>query len=223
MTDLDRRHPSRAEAAGNPIRNRRLATIVSEATRLFHERGYETTPVNALATALEMSIGGLYRYIETKSDLLVMVCENIYGDLLTELAAIADEPAMPSRRLVTLLDRYLRSCVANRSLILLMYREYRHLPGPARVRFQQREEAIAALLQRVLDEGIAAGDFAAEVDSWSLAHDMVLLGHLPALKSWALRGSGRTGTDLVNHQVRLVCQALGVAGQLLDLPERPGR
>ncbi len=221
MTAADPRRPQATDGAGSPVRNRRLATIVSESTRLFQERGYETTSVNDLAATLDMSVGGLYRYIETKSDLLVMVCESIYGDLSTELASIAGEHAAPAQRLATLLDTYLRSCVDNRRLILLMYREYRHLPEPARGRFEQREEAIAALFQRVVDEGIAAGDFAAEIDGWSLAHDLVLIGHLPALKGWALRGSGRTASDAVGHQIRLIFSALGVRGRLPDPRERP--
>lgn len=221
MTAADPRRPQATDEAGSPVRSRRRATIVSEATRLFQERGYETTSVNDLAATLDMSVGGLYRYIETKSDLLVMVCESIYGDLPTQLASIADLHAAPTQRLVTLFDTYLRSCVENRRLILLMYREYRHLPEPARERFKQREEAIAALFQRVVDEGIAAGEFAAEIDGWSLAHDLVLIGHLPALKGWALRGSRRTANDAVDHQIRLIFQALGVRGRLPDPRERP--
>lgn len=211
MTAVDARQPSGALAEVSPVRRQRLATIVSEATRLFHERGYEATSVNDLAAALDMSVGGLYRYIDTKSDLLVMVCEDIYGNLPAQLASIAEEPGAPSPRLVTLLDVYFRSCVLNRPLILLMYREYRHLPAPAKARFQEREEAIAALFQRVVDQGTASGDFAVGVDSWTLAHDIVLIGHLPALKSWAFRAGGRKPDDPVDHQTRVIFQSLGVS------------
>ncbi len=219
MNVVDGRHRRRAEAANSPARRQRLSTIVSEATRLFHGRGYEATSVNDLAASLDMSVGGLYRYIDTKSDLLVMVCEEIYGDLPARLAAIADQPAASTQRLVTLLDKYIRSCIASRPLILLMYREYRHLPDPARARFQEREEAIAALFQRVVDEGIAAGDFARGVDSWALAHDIVLIGHLPALKSWAFKAGGRKPADLVDQQIHLILESLAAGGRA---PSAPG-
>lgn len=209
---MEQRQPSAGAAAANPARRRRLDSIVSVATRLFHERGYESTSVNDLAAALELSVGGLYRYITTKSDVLVMVCENIYGDLVGRLDSLAGADAAPAHRLSTLLDAYLRSCVENRPLILLMYREYRHLPRPAQLRFQQREEAIAGLFEQVIAEGVAEGDFEA-VDSWALAHNIVLAGHLPALKSWAFRSGRRNDDDFVGSEATLVFQTLGVRGR----------
>ncbi len=191
-------------------RAQRLSSIVVGTTRLFHERGYEATSVNDLAAALEMSVGGLYRYIDTKSDLLVMVCEDIYGDLPGRLEAIAEDPAPAAERLTKVLDAYLESCVESRALILLMYREYRHLPREAQVRFQQREETIAALLERLIAEGVAAGDFTPTVDAWTLAHDAVLIGHLPALKSFAVRAARRSERTVTRAQVQLILHALGV-------------
>ena len=175
-----------AATAPQARRRQQLARITTVATTLFQEHGYETTSVNDVAAALEMSVGGLYRYISTKSDLLVLVCEDIYGALPTELEEIAASTMRAPEKLGALLDAFFDSCDRNRDLILLMYREYRHLPATSQDRFKDREASIVSLLAGVIDQGVAVGAFR-DVDSWLLALDIVAMGHLPALKGWALR------------------------------------
>lgn len=199
--------PTPAPAA-DVARQGRLDGIVGEAARLFTERGYERTSVNDLAAGLAMSVGGLYRYIETKSDLLVMVCEDIYGDLPGELAAIAAQPLEPGVRLVALVTRYLEACASTRPLILLMYREYRHLPAPAKARFQARENAIVSILADAIETGVRTSSFRPLAKPRTIAQDVVLLGHLPALKSWSL-AEAADFSDLIAQQIRIVMAAIG--------------
>ncbi len=155
-----------------------------------------------------MSVGGLYRYISTKADLLVRVCDDIYGDLPETLTAIAAPEAEPTLRLRVVVEHYFRSCLAHAPLILLMYREYRHLPPEARRTFQAREEAIAQLIEQQIAAVLSSSPDPSPVDPWWLAHDIVLMGHLPALKSWAVREQRPTDDQLVAHQAGIVIAAL---------------
>jgi len=50
---------------------RTLATIQTEALRLFRERGYETTTIEQIAEAAEVSPSTFYRYFPAKEDLLL--------------------------------------------------------------------------------------------------------------------------------------------------------
>lgn len=185
-----------------PTRAERQARVQEAATRHIMERGFDRVSVNELAEDLEMSVGGLYRYIQTKSDLLVMACETIYGGLRETLAEVATsaETELPDK-LRAMLDIYLGECVRNREQILLMYREYRHLPDEAHRRYQEREVGIVGLFADVITAGVKRGQFR-EVDAQVLAQDIVFLGHLPALKGWALRD--RTPEALAEEQVALV-------------------
>lgn len=185
-----------------PTRAERRSRVQEAATRHIMERGFDRVSVNELAEDLEMSVGGLYRYIQTKSDLLVMACETIYGGLRETLAEVATsaEHDLPDK-LRTMLDIYLAECARNREQILLMYREYRHLPEEAHRRYQEREVGIVGLFADVITAGIKRGQFR-EVDAQVLAQDIVFLGHLPALKGWALRD--RTQSVLAEEQIALV-------------------
>ncbi|OYD67183.1 TetR/AcrR family transcriptional regulator [Rhodococcus sp. OK302] len=168
-------------------REERLSQLQAVATRHIIERGFDSVSVNELAEDLGMSVGGLYRYIQTKSDLLVMACENIYGGLRETLAEIttSGERELPEK-LRLMIEVYLRECLRNREQILLMYREYRHLPEDAHRRYKERELGITGLFADVIGVGVRHGLFR-DVHVQLLAQDVVLLGHLPALKGWAVK------------------------------------
>lgn len=192
-------------------REERRSRLQEVATRHIIERGFDSVSVNDLAEDLGMSVGGLYRYIQTKSDLLVMACETIYGGLRETLAEIAtgSERDLPEK-LRLMIEVYVGECVRNREQILLMYREYRHLPEEAHRRYKERELAIAGLFADLIGTGVRRGVFG-EVNVQVLAQDVVLLGHLPALKGWALRGV--ESDVLVAEQAELVMARLGVGSQ----------
>ncbi|WFR71063.1 TetR family transcriptional regulator [Prescottella defluvii] len=176
------------------------------ATRHIIERGFDSVSVNDLAEDLGMSVGGLYRYIQTKSDLLVMACETIYGGLRERLAEIATGSGQDlPEKLRLMIEAYISECVRNREQILLMYREYRHLPQEAHRRYKERELGIAGLFADVIGAGIRQGVFG-QVHVQVVAQDIVLMGHLPALKGWALRGV--ESDVVVAEQVELVMARL---------------
>lgn len=187
-------------------REERRSRLQEVATRHIIERGFDSVSVNDLAEDLGMSVGGLYRYIQTKSDLLVMACETIYGGLRETLAEIAtgSERDLPEK-LRRMIEVYVGECVRNREQILLMYREYRHLPQEAHRRYKERELAIAGLFADLIGAGVRRGVFG-KVNEQVLAQDVVLLGHLPALKGWALHGV--ESDVLVAEQVELVMARL---------------
>jgi hypothetical protein len=81
---------------------------------------------------------------------------------------------------------YLDACEKNHDLILLMYREYRHLPTEARRRYQAREDGVAGVFTDLLRVGMRQG-LLRPANAEVLSRDIIMLGHLPALKGWSLR------------------------------------
>lgn len=197
----------------SPTRRRtseRRDQLVALATRGIFERGYEQFSINDLAAVAGLSVGGIYRYISTKSDLLVMACEDIYGGLHEELEQAISRTSDSEQQLRVSFELYLAACRASKDKILLLYREYRHLPAEAQQRYKDREARIAGLFADIIAAGQAAGEFW-DADPRTVAQDMVVLGHLPALKGWALRD--RSGKRVSSEQVRFVLAGLGASPQ----------
>lgn len=177
------------------------------ATRRIIDCGFEGFSVNDLAEDMGMSVGGLYRYIKTKTDLLVLACESIYGGVRESLVGIATGSDLDlEEKLRQTIDLYLRECLRNQDQILLMYREYRHLPAEAHEQYKERERAVAGVFADLISTGVRRGVFR-EVDARLLAHDVVFLGHLPALKGWAVRKAAEPD-QIIEHQIELVMTRL---------------
>ena len=193
------------DVARRQPRSDRRRHLEQTATQLIQERGFDRVSVNDLAERAQMSVGGLYRYIKNKSDLLVMACEGIYGGLHEEITAAA-EGEDHAERLRRAMTTYFDACRTNREQILLMYREYRNLPADAKQRYVVREQAITDLFADIIRTGVTAGTFRV-LDANIVAHDIVFLGHFPALKGWAAKAHPES-TGLVGAQVDFLLGSL---------------
>jgi AcrR family transcriptional regulator len=190
-----RARPARASRAertltvGDSLKNRELLNerrreLVDAATEIFIERGFDRVSVNDIAESCNWSVGGLYRYIKSKDDILVLVCDEIYGHIGAALLdGLASET--PPDRLREALSIYWDSIAANHRQVLLMYREYQRLSDEAQRYFQDRERAVASVFEAIIEDGVGRGDFVCE-DPELFAVECVLLGHTSALKRWAL-------------------------------------
>lgn len=179
---MDSRKPGRTRKS-----EARLDTITQAAAREIIEHGFDDLSVSDIAAAAGLSVGGIYRYITTKTDLLVMVCKGIYDGVRESLGEIAAGEGTFEERMTAALNFYLMESQAKRTQIAMVYREYRRLPEDAQRFFMQREQSIADVFGDLIRAGAKTGAFR-PVDAAILSFDIVLLGHLPAFKGWALHG-----------------------------------
>jgi AcrR family transcriptional regulator len=186
-------------AARSAARRLRITAVASQQ---ITEHGFENLSVNDLAAAVGLSVGGIYRYITTKTDLLVMACDDIYEGVRDELGGIAAGPETVAEKLARAIDAYLRTCLARRAQIGMVYREYRRLPEPMQQTYKERERAIANIFVDLVRAGVRSGEFR-PADAQLVAIDIVFLGHMPSFKWWALCDSFSTD-DLCREQVDLI-------------------
>ena len=180
--------------------------ITQVASEYIARHGFEELSVEAIAAEAGISVGGIYRYIDTKTDLLVMACQDIYDGLREQLAQITHGPGDHLTRLVSALEHYFVASERNRHKIRMMYREYRRLPPLAQEDYKNRETAISDVFADLIRSGISQDVFN-EVNLHALAYDIILLGHLPALKGWAIRARMST-EEWRREQIALIVSRL---------------
>jgi AcrR family transcriptional regulator len=187
MAPVNARDTSRIESS---IKNRdllesRRRDVVATATRLFIQKGYSNVSVNELADAMAISVGSLYKYIRSKENILWLVMDEIYGKLELQLEAERAEAANPLEALIHSLNLYLRAVDSVRRGILLMYREYEHLPETAQDEFKDRERRVINIFAAIIKDGVRTGHFACpEPDMAALT--LLMMGHTWAIKGWLL-------------------------------------
>ena len=87
----------RSAAANQELREASRARILDAALSLFAERGYASTPVDAIVAAAGISPGLLYHYFPGKLDLLRAIFETSMIDVKASFAAADAAPASGER------------------------------------------------------------------------------------------------------------------------------
>jgi TetR/AcrR family transcriptional regulator, cholesterol catabolism regulator len=168
-------------------RRHHLSQVVMQ---LIHERGFDAVSVNEVAKRAAMSIGGLYRHITTKSDLLEMVCDEINDNLIEDMIAAAEVARGVKSKLEAAIRTYWERHWDAAPSILVAYREYQSLGEEAKKRYTAEERRIAEFFGDLIRAGVAVEEFR-KVDDRLLAHEIILLAHMRALKGWVFEGRTR--------------------------------
>ena len=144
-------------------REQRVDEILLAARAVFSEKGYEPTAVAEIAQRLGVVEGTIYKYFATKRELLLRVLETWYeemfGDYSRELAGLDSHRA----RLHRLIWRHLRSVRDFPALCRLMFREVQSERDYRGTVLHDLNRRYTQLLLAVLDGGVRAGEFRADL------------------------------------------------------------
>jgi AcrR family transcriptional regulator len=197
-------------------REQRVADILGAAREVFCEKGYEAAAVAEIAARLGIVEGTIYKYFESKRELLLKVLEHWYEDMFGDYARDLAGVAGARQRLRLLVWRHLRSVRESPQLCRLMFREVREdqdYPGSS---LYAKNRRYTQLLVEVLQEGVAAGEFRSDLP-FSLLRDMVYGGieH----HAWNfLCGRGELEVDRIAAQItQIVCDGLAPRPEAADL------
>jgi hypothetical protein len=168
-------------------RRQLLTEVVME---LVKERGFDAISVNEVAERASLSVGGLYRHIGTKNDLLEMICDEINLDLLEDMKTAAAEQRGAWDKLAAAIRTYWDRHWDNSAAVLIAYREYQSLSPEAKSRYRAEEKMLAEFLSDLIRAGVIMEEFR-EVDDRLLASEIVFLSHMRALKGYVFKGRER--------------------------------
>jgi AcrR family transcriptional regulator len=139
----------------------RRAELAATAAKLFAERGYHATSMADLTEAAGLKRGGIYHYIDTKSDLLFLIHEDVITPLADEMRAIEarKDPAPVTLREVA--RAFLNSISSRNEEVRVFLHEFRAIRDrpewEERVRASRRE--LERIVERVLKRGVEEGVF----------------------------------------------------------------
>jgi AcrR family transcriptional regulator len=175
----------------------RQREVLDACARAFAERGYHGTSIDDLIDATGLARGGLYHYIGSKSEALTRILDDLMGPLLESAAAVVSGPEAPAtatERLRALTRVWMRQVESHRDHVLIFEKERAVLrEGPSWDAVRGDRDTFEVLLRRVLDDGVATGEFA--LDDPSLTA-LALMGMVNHAALW-FRPAGRLSADQV--------------------------
>lgn len=179
--------------------------ILDAAIRVFADHGYHGSRVGDIAEDAGVAHGLLYHYFSSKEEVLRTIFAENWGELIGRFRAVeeSDEPA--GQKLEGIAKILLRTWRNDPALVTVMVREVarsEHLQGQV----VEVREAFA-ILERVIAEGQAAGEFRRDVDA-RFASWIVYGGLEEVLTGWVLGGLPDAEADVTTAETTAIELAL---------------
>ncbi|MBA2282491.1 MAG: TetR/AcrR family transcriptional regulator [Actinomycetota bacterium] len=131
---------------------------------LMGEQGYEGTSTRDIATAAGVSVAALYYHFPSKLDLLREFLHEAHDVVLERVAREIDEAGPTARaKLDAAVAAVIWSNIHDawaRQAALVAWREHGRLQAPDQRAIAGKREQLVELLERVVTDGVAAGEFA---------------------------------------------------------------
>ena len=188
-------------------REDRVDDILSAAVAVFVDKGFENAAVSEIAARIGVVEGTIYKYFDSKRELLLRVLEHWYeqmfGDYAKDLAGLSGA----HQRLRFLIWRHLRTVKEQPQLCKLMFREFRSEMDYHGSELHAMNRRYTQFLVDAIQEGVQSGEFRKDIPL-PLIRDMVYGGIEHHAWSY-LCGRGDIDIDRLTDQImRLLCQGI---------------
>jgi AcrR family transcriptional regulator len=168
--------PNQPKTLATPgVRGRkRRAQIMDIAARLFEDRGYHETSMEAIADAVGVRKASLYYYFTSKDDLLVEIHQEMIDLILDkQRERVAAGELSPSQMLLAIMTDLISLMESHPGHLRIFFEHFRELPTEIQHEIAGKRNEYREMLITVLDDGREAGEFAVD-DSFLTA--MLILG-----------------------------------------------
>jgi AcrR family transcriptional regulator len=154
-----------------------LDRLVEAGVELFGSQGFHATSVREIVDAAGLTKGAFYHHFESKEDLLHLIHDEFIDFHLAGQRVILAEVQTPHERLFHLVRLLALGVARYTSQVAVYFQEYRALPGDDFPDVHaKRTEGRNAFVQ-VITDGVASGDFRADVDPRMAAMGVLGMGN----------------------------------------------
>jgi TetR/AcrR family transcriptional regulator, cholesterol catabolism regulator len=138
---------------------RRRHEIFHQVVPIVLKKGFHETSMQEIASAAGLGKSTLYDYFRTKDEILIYFFEDQLNDLTEEAQKIAMQNCSADVRLRKIMEAYVESLQANKSLFMKMTLESQRLRVESQKQIQKSRHAYQDMIRALIEEGIREGVF----------------------------------------------------------------
>ncbi len=136
----------------------RLERLLAVAARVFAEKGYHATTMRDLARATGMSLAGMYYYVQGKDELLFLIQERCFQQVLAGANAAVAEGAGPAERVARFIRHHVGFFASHMSEMKVLSHEAKSLSTPRLDKINRLKRGYVDLLARLIADLDEDGD-----------------------------------------------------------------
>jgi AcrR family transcriptional regulator len=141
-----------------------LDEIVAAAAKVFRTKGYHAATVRDIADEVGILKGSLYHHFESKEALLYLVVKEPIAQMYRTLGGIAAADAAATEKLRRAILAHLEAFDRHYPHLFVYLREREAVKRRFREQIGFSPKAYERLWQQILKEGVASGEFRADLD-----------------------------------------------------------
>jgi AcrR family transcriptional regulator len=176
----------------------RLDALLAAAARVFAERSYHATSMRDLAAASGVSLAGIYYYVKGKEELLHLIQERCFTQVLEGAKAAVAAEADPNTRLQAFIRHHVAFFAAHMAEMKVLSHEANSLTGEGHARVNTIKRRYVDVLEKLLKD--ASPDERA-VDRSAAAY--ALFGMMNWIYNWYDPRGKLSVSQLVDNITRL--------------------
>lgn len=132
--------------------DQRLDDLLSNAAKVFAERGYHPTSMRDLSKETGVSLSGLYYYVDSKEELLFLIQQRSFGQVLDAAREALAEVSRPIDRLGAFIESHLDFFASHMSEMKVLSHESGSLTGDFLAKVNDQKRQYTLLLMDILEE-----------------------------------------------------------------------
>ncbi|MBC8751317.1 MULTISPECIES: TetR/AcrR family transcriptional regulator [Paraburkholderia] len=169
--------PQRAKRTRDPILTQ--AKIIAAAKAEFAKVGLGGARIESIAEKASVNKRMIYEYFKGKEELFQTVLEEMWTDIRTEEKKLALDHLPPVEAIRTLMTFTWEYYLKNPEFMSLVNSENLHRARHIKKsrRFSEMHRGFIDMLQRILDRGVASGDFRPGIDASQLHLTLAAIGY----------------------------------------------
>lgn len=214
-TGKPRLRPPRKTAPDTPssmreeLRSFKRERILEEAGRLFYERGYHGTSLDAIAERLGVTKPFIYYHYHNKTELLTEIYSRVVDYSLDCLRLARQAGGSPVDMMSSFARHFARLTIQQQAVVAVFFQEVSNIPTDHLNAINRLKKQFDDQLADLIREGNAQGVFRA--DDPRLAA-LAITGMISWVYTW-YRSHGRLGTEeICEHMANFALRIVQAAG-----------
>lgn len=180
--------------------------ILEEASRLFSEKGYDASTLEALARRMNVTKPFIYTYYRSKSELLAAICETGIQESIAAVGAAMAAETRAIDQLKAALAGAARAVIRFQDYVVIYQREMKALDRRDAQRILQLRHHFDRQLILLLERARADGDVAVSDPAMASVWIGGLISWIPV---WYMPGGRRKEPEVVLELVRAAMRLIG--------------
>lgn len=183
----------------------RKEVIITEAAKLFREKGFSATSMRDLAEHVGVEAASLYNHISSKAEILQEICFKVANLFMTHIEEVDSSPLSAIAKVEAILRFHIRQMIEHYEEVYVSDREWKHLTEPYMQNMQSQRRAYRQRIASIIDEGIRKGEIKA-IDAPTAV--LIMLHAVSGIESWHRSTRKIEGHVLEDNMVMILVEGL---------------